>query len=98
MLRGAERLLSGPTPPLVVFEANAEFFGAAGTSYAAVVGWLCATGYALWAMRRDGLRRESPAAERPGSLNVLAAREDHAPHAALLDRLSRLRFPASQNA
>ena len=98
VLRGAQGLLSGPAAPLLVFEANAEFFHQAGTSYAETLRFLAERRYTVWALTTDGLRREPREAEVPGSLNVLAAREGHEPHGAPLERLRGVRFPADQNA
>ncbi len=98
VLRGARGLLSSGRPPAVVFEANARFFEAAGTSYRGVLAWLEeAGGYAVFALTPRGLRREPPGCESPGSLNVLALRGGHEPHERVLEQLRRTRFPKNLN-
>ena len=99
VLRGAARLLGGSQPPVLVLEANAGCFAAAGTSYGELRSLLTAAGgYAVWALRPDGLRVEPPDAVEPGSLNVLAARRELPAHARVLERLARVRFARNMNA
>lgn len=97
VFRGARELLRRADAPLLVFEAVTEFFEAAGGSYAEVLRYLAEQGYAAHALTSRGLRREAAGAARPGSLNVLAAKDRHPQHEAVLARLARTRFPANQN-
>jgi FkbM family methyltransferase len=97
VLRGGRRLLAAAAPPLVVLEAN--HMPEAGIHYGALRSFLAETGgYELWALRSKGLRLESPEAETPGALNVLAARRDQPSHRRALERLARARFARNQNA
>jgi FkbM family methyltransferase len=98
VLRGASRLLAGGDPPLVVLEANPQYFEAAGTDYPELDALLAARGYELWALRPAGLRREPRGAATPGSLNVFAARAGHEPHRRVLARLAGVRFARNMNA
>lgn len=99
VLRGARALLTGARAPVLVLEANPILFKASGTSYADLRGVLAASGgYALYALRPDGLRAESATAVRAGSLNVLAARPELPAHARVLGRLARVRFARNMNA
>jgi FkbM family methyltransferase len=99
VLRGARRLLTADVSPLVVLEANALCFAAAGIRYAELRTFLRETGgHELWALRPDGLQLEPADSEAPGSLNVLAARRDRAEHRRVLERLARVRFARNMNA
>ncbi len=98
VIRGAQGLLGADDPPLLVFEATADFFAAAGTSYREVVRFLADRGYGTYALAASGLRREPADPARPGAHNVLSVAEGHASHDLVLERLRRVRFPDNQNA
>lgn len=97
VLRGADRLLSGETPPLVVFEACSDFLRRAGSSYAEVLAYLAQRGHGVHALAPGGLRREPADAREPGSFNVLSARDGYPPHESALQRLRGMRFPENQS-
>lgn len=98
VLSGARRLLASGAAPAVVFEAGAPQLEAAGTSYRALLELLAGNGgYRVWALQPRGLQLEAEDAVGPGSLNVLALRDDLPAHRRLLEKLRRVRFPANQN-
>jgi FkbM family methyltransferase len=95
VLHGAQRLLSADVSPLVVLEANAFYFEAAGISYAALRTFLRENGGQLWALRPEACASSRRIPRRP--LNVLAARSDQAEHRRVVERLERVRFARNMN-
>lgn len=99
VLRGAARLLSGPAPPVLIFETENRQLAAAGSSYREILDFLARTGgYGAWSLTRSGLRLEGTSSETPGSLNTLATRLNFDAHDRVTRALMKTRFPSDQNA
>ena len=97
MLHGARELLTSERAPLVVFEAQAELFGAAEVRYEEILEFLGRCGCMVWSLQRNGLRPEPAGSTEPGSMNVLATRPDLGSHQAVVQRLEHTRFRQNQN-
>ena len=97
VLMGAKRLLSGPTPPVVVFESNAAALASAGTNYGEVISFLGkSAGFSVWSLTTRGLQRDQPGTVVPIATNALAARPDLPAHARILETLKGVRFAHNQ--
>lgn len=93
VIRGAIRLLTGISPPVVVFESQSL----EGVSrFAQIAGWLDArTGYRLFGLLPRGLVPIARDSLAPLSLNTIALHPDR--HADVQERLRLRRFRRNQN-
>lgn len=97
VLMGARRILSGPAPPVIVFESNAAALASAGTNYAEVIAFLGETaGFGVWSLTTRGLQRDPPGTLTPAAVNALALRPGLAAHAHVFERLKGTRFAHNQ--
>jgi len=93
---GAHGLLTGSSPPAVLFESHETRFLSAGTSFVEVHRWFeREAGYRLYGLTPRGLELLTSGATKPGSANTLALRPGE--HAAILERLRHHRFRRNQS-